>query len=171
MTPARLRLLILIAAPVLAVAWFLWWSRTAVQVERTFHGLKTAIEQGSAGGVFDRLHSAYDVRRNWPDQFAGEAGDLPLSPATLRLLVQRGLTALFQLQQPDPFVFTYRVARITARDDGEVEVLVSITLATQAGLQPLTFTPPLVNQRFVLAQDGWWPALYIRSHAPFHVSY
>ncbi len=171
MTPARLRVTILIAAPLLMLLWFWWWSGAAVQAERTFHGLKSAIEQGRAGAVLDHLHPDYDIAASWPSQFGDGAGDLGIGNGTLRVLALRGLTALFQLQQPDPFVFTYTINAVEELADGTVAVTVAIGMSTQAGHQPLTFTPSLLNQRFVLAREGWWPALSIRSHPPFSVSY
>ncbi len=170
MTPARLRLVIILGASVLALCWFLWWSSTSVQAERTFAGLKSAIEQGRAGGVLDNLHPQYDIKASWPTQLGGDGSEM-VNNGTMRLLVQRGLTSLFQLQSADPFVFRYSVTSVEAQDDNTVAVTVTIDLSTTSGHRPLTFTPSLTNQRFVLAQDGWWPALYIRSHAPFNVSY
>jgi hypothetical protein len=170
MTPARLRLLIIAAAAVLAVAWFLWWSSTAVQADRLFTRLKLAIEQGSAGGVLGNLHRDYDFKASWPNQIGNEAGDLVNNNA-LRLLVMRGLVGLFQLQSADPFVFRYTLAGVEPQDDGTVAAFVTIDLSTTAGHRPLVFTPPLTNQRFVLARDGWWPALYVKGHPSFQVAY
>ena len=173
MTPARLRLAIISGAGVLVLLWFLWWSGTAVQADRTFARLQSAIEQGRAGAVLDNLHRDYDIKASWPNQLGGEAADFTdgISAPTMRLLVLRGLTGLFQLQSSDPFVFRYTIARIEAQDDGTVAVTVSIGLSTTSGHRPLTFTPPLTNQRFVLARDGWWPALYVRGHPAFSVVY
>ena len=170
MTPARVRRALIIAAPVLAICWFWWWSRASVQAERTFAGLKSAIENGRAGSVLDHLHRDYDIKAAWPTQLGGEAADM-VNNSTMRLMVLRGLAALFQLQSADPFVFRYTITNIEAQDDGTVVATVTINLSTTSGHQPLTFTPSLINQRFVLAKDGWWPALHIRSHAPFNVSY
>lgn len=170
MTPARLRLLIIAGAVLLAVGWFLWWSSAAVQAERTFARLKAAIEGGSANGVLENLHRDYDLKASWPNQIGDEAGGL-VNNGALRLLVLRGLTALFQLQSADPFVFRFTVTGVEPQDDGTVVAIVSIDLATTSGHRPLTFTPPLTNQRFVLASDGWWPALYIKGHPAFSVAY
>lgn len=170
MTPARVRLVLIIAAPLLAICWFLWWGRASVQAERTFAGLKSAIENGRAGGVLDQLHPAYDIKAAWPTQLGGDGAEM-VNNGTMRLLVQRGLTALFQLQSADPFVFRYTITNVETQGDGTVAVNVTITLSTTSGHQPLTFTPSLTNQQFILAQDGWWPALYVRGHAPFNVSY
>lgn len=170
MTPARLRLLIVLGASLLTICWFLWWSSTSVQADRTFGRLKTAIEQGRAGGVLDNLHPQYDIKGSWPNQLGGDGADL-VNNGTMRLLVLRGLTALFQLQSADPFVFRYTIAAIEAQEDGTVAVTVTIDLSTTSANRPLTFTPPLTNQRFILAQDGWWPALYVRSHPAFAVTY
>ncbi len=173
MTPARLRLSIIIGATVLVLCWFLWWSSTSVQADRTFARLKAAIEHGRAGGVLDNLHSNYDFKTAWPNQFGGEASDITdsISTPTMRLFVQRGLTGLFQLQTADPFIFRYTIARVEAQSDGTVAVTVSIDLTTTSGSRPLTFTPSLTNQRFILAKDGWWPALYVKSHPAFAVAY
>jgi hypothetical protein len=83
----------------------------------------------------------------------------------------RGLTALFQLQQVDPFVFQYTIQEVTPRDDGNYTAIVSITLTTRSGERPLTFTPPLTSQSFILAKESWWPSLTILSHPPLHVAY
>lgn len=170
MTPPRLRLAIIVAAPLLALLWFLWWSRPTVQAERTFAHLKNAIEQGRAGGVLDALHRDYDLKAAWPNQIGDEAGGL-VNNAALRLLVLRGLTGLFQLQSADPFVFRYTIAQVEPLADGTVAVTVTIALSTTSGNRPLTFSPSLTNQRFILATDGWWPALYVMGHPPFSVSY
>lgn len=170
MTPARVRLALIIAAPLLAICWFLWWSSTSVQAERTFAGLKSAIEQGRAGGVLDQLHPDYDIKSAWPNQLGGEGSEM-VNKGAMRLLVQRGLVALFQLQNADPFIFRYTIANVDAQPDGTVAVTVTIDLSTTSGNRPLTFTPSLTNQRFILAQDGWWPALYVRSHPAFSVTY
>ena len=170
MTPARLRLLIIAGATLLALGWFLWWSSAGVQADRAFGRLKAAIERGSASGVLDNLHRDYDIKTSWPSQIGDEAGGL-VNNGTLRLLVLRGLTALFQLQSADPFVFRYTLTGVEPQDDGTVVAIVTIDLATTSGNRPLTFTPPLTNQRFVLASEGWWPALYVKSHPAFTVSY
>jgi hypothetical protein len=146
MTPARLRLMIVLGASLLTVCWFLWWSSTSVQADRTFARLQAAIEQGRASGVLDNLHPQYDIKGSWPNKLGGDAS-------------------------ADPFVFRYTVTSVEAQEDDTVAVTVTIDLSTTSGHRPLTFTPSLTNQRFVLAQDGWWPALYIRSHPPFNVSY
>lgn len=170
MTPARLRLMIILGASLVTLCWFLWWSSTSVQADRTFGRLKVAIEQGRAGGVLDNLHPNYDLASAWPNQLGGDGAKM-VNNATMRLLVQRGLTALFQLQSADPFVFRYTIANVESQPDDTVAVTVTIDLSTTSGHRPLTFTPSLTNQRFILAQDGWWPALYVRSHIPFNVSY
>ena len=170
MTPARLRLLIILGASLLTLCYFLWWSSTSVQADRTFGRLKAAIEQGRAGGVLDNLHPNFDLKSAWPNQLGGDGAEM-VNSATMRLMVQRGLTALFQLQSADPFVFRYTVTSVEAQADDTVVVTVTIDLSTTSGHRPLTFTPSLTNQRFTLAKDGWWPALYIRSHLPFNVSY
>jgi hypothetical protein len=170
MPTTRLRLGIFIGAPLLMLVWFLWWSSASVQATRTFTRLKAAIENGQAGGVLDQLHRGYDFKTSWPNQIGDEAGDL-VNTAAARLLVLRGLAALFQLQSADPFLFAFTLTTIEPQDDGTVAVAVSITLRTQSGHEPLTFTPRLINQRFILAKDGWWPALYVKSHPPFSVSY
>jgi hypothetical protein len=170
MTPARLRLILIAAALALTLGWFLWWSSASVQADRTFARLKAAIEQGHAHGVLDNLHRDYDFKAAWPNQIGDEAGGL-VNTSTLRLLVLRGLTALFQLQSADPFILRYTVSRIEPQDDGTVVAVVSLDLSTTAGQRPLTFTPSLTNQRFILARDGWWPALYVRSHPAFSVAY
>ncbi len=169
MTPARLRLVIILGASLLTVCWFLWWSSASVQAERTFARLQAAIQGGSAGGVLDNLHSSYDIKTSWPNQI-GSAADV-INDGALRLLVLRGLTALFQLQSADPFVFRYTVTNVEPQDDGTVAVLVTIDLSTTSGNRPLTFTPPLTNQRFILASEGWWPALYVKHHPAFSVAY
>jgi len=173
MNPARLRLTIIIAASVLVLGWFWWWSSTGVQADRTFARLKSAIENGSAGGVFDNLHRAYDIKTSWPNQLGGEGADVAdaIGTSAVRLIVLRGLTGLFQLQSADPFVFRYTIAQVDAHGDGTVAVTVSIDLSTTSGNRPLTFTPSLTNQRFILAKDGWWPALYVKSHPAFAVAY
>lgn len=170
MTPARLRLIIIAGAVLLAVGWFLWWSSAGVQADRTFGRLKSAIERGSAGGVLDNLHRDYDIKSSWPNQIGDEAGGL-VNNGTLRLLVMRGLTALFQLQSADPFVFRYTLTSVESQEDGTVVAIVTIDLRTTAGHRPLTFTPSLTNQRFVLASEGWWPALYVKNHPAFSVAY
>lgn len=170
MTPARLRLAIILGASLLTLCWFLWWSGTSVQADRTFGRLKAAIEQGRAGGVLDNLHPQYDIKASWPTQVGGDGSEM-VNNGTMRLLVQRGLTSLFQLQSADPFIFRYTIANVEPQDDGTVAVTVTIDLSTTSGHRPLTFTPSLTNQRFILAQDGWWPALYVKSHAAFTVSY
>lgn len=170
MSQARFRLILLIAAPLIALAWFLWWSSAGVQAERTFARLKVAIEGGRAGGVLDNLHRDYDIKTSWPNQIGDEAGGL-VNNSTLRLLVMRGLTALFQLQSADPFVFRYTVTSVESQEDGTVVALVTIDLSTTSGNRPLTFTPALTNQRFVLASEGWWPALYVKQHPAFSVAY
>ena len=157
MTPARLRLSIILGAVLLAILWFMWWSSAGVQAERTFARLKGAVERGSASDVLGNLHRDYDIKASWPHQIGDEAGGA-LTNSALRLLVLRGLTALFQLQSADPFVFRYTIANIEPQDDGTVVVLVSIDLATTYGHRPLKFTPSLVNQRFVLAGEGRGPA-------------
>jgi hypothetical protein len=170
MISSRLRLSIFIGAPLVALVWFLWWSSTSVQTNRTFARLKHAIEQGSASAVLDNLHSAYDFKESWPSQIGNEAGSL-VDNSAIRLLVLRGLAALFQLQTPDRFQFNYTISSIEDLDDGTVAATVTINLRTQSGHQPLTFTPTLTNQRFILATDGWSPALYVKSHLPFSVTY
>lgn len=170
MTPARVRLAIIIAAPVLMICWFLWWSRASVQAERAFAHLKNAIEQGRSGAVLDNLHAEYDIKSAWPNQLGGEGTEM-VNKGAMRLLVQRGLAALFQLQSADPFIFRYTITSVEAQPDGTVAVTVTLDLSTTSGNRPLTFTPPLTNQRFILAQDGWWPALYVRSHPAFSVTY
>ena len=170
MNPTRVRLAIIIAAPLLIIMWFLWWSRTQVQANRTFALLKSAIENGRAGSVMDCLHPNYDIRSAWPHQLGEDAADL-VNNSTMRMLVLRGLTGLFQLQNADPFIFTYTIATIEPQDDDTVAVTVTIALSTTSGHQPLTFTPTLTNQRFILAKDGWWPTLYVRSHPAFSVAY
>lgn len=170
MTPARLRLTLIAAAVALTLGWFLWWSSASVQADRTFARLKAAIEQGHANAVLDNLHRDYDIKSSWPNQIGDEAGGL-VGTGALRLLVLRGLTALFQLQSADPFILRYTLSRIEPQDDGTVVAVVSLDLSTTAGQRPLTFTPSLTNQRFVLARDGWWPALYVKSHPAFQVSF
>jgi hypothetical protein len=170
MNPTRVRLAIIIAAPLLIIMWFLWWSRASVQADRTFALIKSAIENGRAGSVMDCLHPNYDIRSAWPHQLGEDAADL-VNNSTMRMLVLRGLTALFQLQNADPFIFTYTIAAIEPQDDDTVAVIVTIALSTKLGQQPLTFTPTLINQRFILAKDGWWPTLYVRSHPAFSVAY
>jgi hypothetical protein len=170
MTSSRLRLGIIIGAPILILVWFLWWSSSSVQANRTFARLKSAIENGQAVGVLDNLHSAYDIKGSWPNQIGNEAGDM-VGNGALRVLVLRGLAGLFQLQSQDPFLFGYTISNVDPQDDGTVAVTVSITLRTQSGHEPLTFTPSLTNQRFILAKDGWWPALYVKSHPALSVSY
>ncbi len=170
MTPARLRLIIIVGASLLTVCWFLWWSSAGVQADRTFARLKSAIEGGSANGVLGNLHPGYDIKAAWPTQLGGDTADM-VNNGTMRLLVLRGLTALFQLQSADPFIFRYTITNVEAQEDGTVAVTVTIALSTASGHQPLTFTPSLTNQRFILAQDGWWPALSVRGHTPFNVSY
>ena len=120
--------------------------------------------------VLGNLHRDYDIKGSWPRQIGDETGGA-LTDSALRLLVLRGLTALFQLQSADPFVFRYTIASVEPQDDGTVAVLVSIDLATTHGHRPLKFTPSLVNQRFVLAGEGWWPALYVKAHPAFSVAY
>lgn len=170
MTPARVRLAIIIAAPLLMICWFLWWSSTNVQADRTFARLKAAIEQGRSGAVLDNLHPEYDIKSAWPNQLGGEGTEM-VNKGAMRLLVQRGLAALFQLQSADPFVFRYTIANVEPQPDGTVAVTVTIDLSTTSGNRPLTFTPSLTNQRFILAQDGWWPALYVTGHPAFSVTY
>lgn len=170
MTPARLRLAIISGAVLLALCWFLWWSSAGVQADRTFARLQAAIEGGSANGVLDNLHPEYDIKRSWPNQAGGDGADM-INNGTMRLLVLRGLTALFQLQSADPFIFRYTIANVEAQEDGTVAVTVTISLTTTSGNRPLTFTPSLTNQRFILAKEGWWPSLSVRSHPPFTVNY
>lgn len=170
MTPARVRLLLLILAPVLAVCWFVWWSGASVQADRTFTRLKLAIEQGRAGAVLDNLHSGYDIKGSWPDRLGGDGADL-VNDSALRLLTLRGLTVLFQLQQSDPFIFRYTITSVEPQPDATVVVTVTIDLSTTSGHRPLTFTPPLTNQRFILAQESWWPALYVKAHPALSVHY
>lgn len=170
MNPNRIRSAIIIAAPLLMILWFFWWSRTSVQADRTFALLKSAIENGRAGDVMDGIHPNYDIRSAWPNQVGEDAPDLA-NNSTMRMLVLRGLTGLFQLQNADPFIFNYTIANIEPQDDDTVAVMVTIALSTQSGQQPLTFTPALINQRFILAKDGWWPSLYVRSHPAFSVAY
>ncbi|HEX3135330.1 MAG TPA: hypothetical protein VHX44_17320 [Planctomycetota bacterium] len=173
MTPARLRLAMIVGASLLVICWFLWWSSNGVQADRTFARLKSAIENGSAGGVLDNLHRSYDIKASWPNQLGSEGGDIAdaIGTSAVRLIVLRGLTGLFQLQSADPFVFHYTIAQVEARNDSTVAVTVSINLSTTSGNRPLTFTPSLTNQRFILAKDGWWPALYVKSHPAFSVAY
>jgi hypothetical protein len=170
MTPAHLRLLIIAGAVLLTLGWFLWWNSATVQADRTFGRLKAAIERGSANGVLENLHRDYDLKTSWPSQIGDEAGGM-VNNSALRLLVLRGLTALFQLQSTDPFILRYTLAGVEPQEDGTVVAIVTLDLATTAGHRPLTFTPSLTNQRFVLASEGWWPALYVRSHPPFNVAY
>jgi hypothetical protein len=170
MNPTRIRFAIIIAAPLLIIMWFLWWSRTSVQANRTFTLLKSAIENGRAGSVMDCIHPDYDIRKEWPNQLGEDAADL-VNNNTMRMLVSRALTGLFQIQNADPFTFNYTIAAIEPQDDDTVAVTVTIALSTKSGQQPLTFTPALINQRFILAKDGWWPTLYVRSHPAFSVAY
>jgi hypothetical protein len=170
MTPSGRRLLIIAVAVATTFAWYLWWSSAAVQADRTFRGLENAIEQGRAGAVVDALHHDYDIRAAWPNQLGGDAGGM-VGDGMLRLLVIRGLAGLFQLQSADPFVFAYTIHDVAPQDDGTVVVTASIDLSTTSGERPLTFTPRLNAQRFVLARDGWWPTLYVRSHPAFSVAY
>src|SRR5687767_11459386 len=121
MPPARLRLLIITGASLLALCWFLWWSSADVQADRTFARLKAAIEQGRAGGVLDNLHAQYDIKNSWPNQLGGDGVEM-VNNGTMRLVVLRGLTALFQLQNADPFVFRYAIASVEAQEDGTVAV-------------------------------------------------
>ena len=141
-----------------------------MQVDRTFTLIKSAIENGRAGSVMDGIHPNYDFRKEWPNQLGEDAADL-VNNSTMRMLVLRGLTGLFQLQNTDPFIFNYTIAAIEPQDDETVAVTVTIALSTKSGQQPLTFTPALINQRFILAKDGWWPSLFVRSHPAFSVAY
>ncbi len=168
MSQQRLRLLIIAIAVICSVVWFIWWSSASVQAERTFTHLKNAIEKGQASGVLDVLHPAYNFSESWPNQIGENGGD-NFGNGAIRLLALRGLTGIFQIQQADPFVFNYNIHDLKAQDDGTYAVTVSITLLTRSGEEPLTFTPPLNGQRFILKQEGWWPSLSIIGHTAFNV--
>jgi hypothetical protein len=170
MTQLRFRIIMISVTSLASLLWFVWWCGPAVQADRTFTHLRNAIEKGQAGGVLDVLHPGYDFALSWPTQIGGQTSD-PINGGAMRLLVMRGLTALFQLQQVDPFVFQYTIQEVTPRDDGNYTAIVSITLTTRSGERPLTFTPPLTSQSFILAKESWWPSLTILSHPPLHVAY
>ncbi len=170
MSQQRLRLIVISLACICAFGWFLWWRSPSVQAERTFTLVRNAIENGRANGVMDALHPNYDFNKSWPNQISGDAGEL-IGNGAMRVLVMRGLTTLFNLQQADPFVFNYTIHSISALDDGTYAVTVSITLLTRAGERPLTFTPPLNGQRFILAHSGWGPGLAIIGHSAFTAAY
>jgi hypothetical protein len=170
MSQQRLRLIVISLASICALGWFLWWRSPSVQADRTFSLLRNAIENGRANGVINVIHPDYDFQKAWPNQINGNTGDLVGNHA-MRLLVMRGLTTLFILQQADPFIFNYTLHDITTQDDGTYAVTVSINLLTRAGQRPLTFTPSLNSQRFILAHHGWGPGLSIIRHSPFTAAY
>jgi hypothetical protein len=170
MSQKRLRLIVIIVTSICLGGWYLWWRSPSVQAERTFAHIRSAIENGSANGVMDALHPDYDFNNSWPNQISGDAGNL-IGNDAMRVLVMRGLTTLFNLQQADPFVFNYTIHSLSTLDDGTYAVTVSIILLTRAGERPLTFTPSLNSQRFILAHNGWGPGLSIISHPAFKAHY
>jgi hypothetical protein len=169
MNQKRFRLIVITAAVLASALWFWWWSGPSVQADRTFLQVKKAIEHGRAQGVLDALHPAYDFAACWPNQLS-ENVDESMKP-TMRLLMLRGLTGLFQLQNTDPFVFTYHINSVEEQSDGTYAVNVSLTVRTQSGQKPLTFTPSLNGQTFILKKNSWWPSLTIVSHQPFRVQF
>jgi hypothetical protein len=167
----RSRQIAIAIAAVVLLAWFLHWRTPAMQSERLFSRLKSAIENGRAGAVLELLHADYAMRACWPAQFAADgAGVEGLDDAGLRLLALRGLTVVFQLQASDPFVLGYRIDRVETLADDSVSAEVTLDLATRSGHHPLRFQPTLVHQRFILKRSGWWPTLTIAGHAPFVVA-
>jgi hypothetical protein len=169
MNHKRFRLIMITTAVIASLLWFWWWSNPHVQADRTFLQVKKAIEQGRAQGVLDALHGSYDFVACWPNQLS-ESIDESMKP-TMRLMVLRGLTGLFQIQNDDPFLFTYHITDVRPQDDDTYAVTVSLTVRTQSGQKPLTFTPSLNNQIFILRKSSWWPSLTIVSHPPFRVQF
>jgi hypothetical protein len=163
MDPRLRKILLGAVAAVAFIAWYLYWCSPSVQAPRTFARIRTGIEEGRAGLVFDQLHPDYSIKASWPNQLA-EYGDL-VSPGALRPLAQQGLQMVLRAHGEDPLVMGYELHRIEALADGTVQVDVSIHFSTRSGRAVDIVDPPLVHKHFILSRaSAIFPALYIKSH-------